>query len=215
LRSSGGGHSPRRAERAPPFGNNILNKRYSIIETPANRWSIADYYDPDPKAPDKTYSKIGGWVRAFSSTGSASHAAQSGRGHGRGQQWAVTIAAEALADYGYPNRPLDTERTGVILGTAMGGELHYITTTASSSPNTPTRCASRARIPGLPATRAEAMMDQWHAVMRSCRPSPKTPCPANCPTSSPGAWPTCSTCAARTSSPTPPAPPASPPSSGR
>jgi acyl transferase domain-containing protein len=44
-----------------------------------------------------------------------------------GQQWAVTIADEALADYGYPNRPLDTERTGVILGTAMGGELHYTT----------------------------------------------------------------------------------------
>ena len=44
-----------------------------------------------------------------------------------GQQWAVTIAAEALADYGYPARSLDTERTGVILGAAMGGELHYIT----------------------------------------------------------------------------------------
>jgi hypothetical protein len=27
------------------------------------------------------------------------------------------IAAEALADYGYPERPLDTDRTGVILGT--------------------------------------------------------------------------------------------------
>ena len=34
-----------------------------------------------------------------------------------GQQWAITIAAEALADYGWPQKPLDTERTGVVLGT--------------------------------------------------------------------------------------------------
>ena len=54
------------APSAAAFWQNVLNKRYSITETPANRWSIADYYDPDPKAPDKTYSKIGGWVRDFS-----------------------------------------------------------------------------------------------------------------------------------------------------
>ena len=47
------------APNAAAFWNNIAGKRYSITETPADRWSIADYYDPDPKAPDKTYSKIG------------------------------------------------------------------------------------------------------------------------------------------------------------
>ena len=50
---------------APAFWQNILNKRYCISETPANRWRIADSYDPDPSAPDKTYSKIGGWVEGF------------------------------------------------------------------------------------------------------------------------------------------------------
>ena len=53
------------APNAPAFWNNILNKRYSIYETPASRWSVADYYDPDPAAPDKTYSKIVGWVQGF------------------------------------------------------------------------------------------------------------------------------------------------------
>ena len=53
------------APNAPAFWQNIVNKRYSIIETPPDRWSIADYYDPDPAAPDKTYSKIGSWVRGF------------------------------------------------------------------------------------------------------------------------------------------------------
>jgi len=53
------------APSAAAFWNNIVGKRYSITETPPERWSIADYYDPDPKTPDKTYSKIGGWVRGF------------------------------------------------------------------------------------------------------------------------------------------------------
>ena len=32
-----------------------------------------------------------------------------------------------MEDYGYPKRPLDCERTAVILGNAMGGEKHYLT----------------------------------------------------------------------------------------
>ena len=43
------------------------------------------------------------------------------------QKWAVACAREALEDYGYPKRPLDGDRTAVILGNAMGGEKHYLT----------------------------------------------------------------------------------------
>ena len=32
-----------------------------------------------------------------------------------------------LEDYGYPERPLDADRTAVILGNAMAGEKHYMT----------------------------------------------------------------------------------------
>ncbi|NTW97445.1 MAG: hypothetical protein HGB28_02735, partial [Oscillochloris sp.] len=39
------------APGAPAFWANIIGKRYSISETPADRWKIADYYDPDPTAP--------------------------------------------------------------------------------------------------------------------------------------------------------------------
>ena len=44
------------------------------------------------------------------------------------QKWAVALAHAALEDYGDDERPLDRERTAVILGTAMGGERHYLTT---------------------------------------------------------------------------------------
>ena len=53
------------APNAPAFRDNVWKKRYSIIEVPPERWNVDDYYDPDPAAPDKTYSKIGSWVRGF------------------------------------------------------------------------------------------------------------------------------------------------------
>ena len=37
--------------------------RYSITDVDPARWDPALYYDADPQAPEKTYSKIGGWVR--------------------------------------------------------------------------------------------------------------------------------------------------------
>ena len=42
------------------------------------------------------------------------------------QQWAIACTREALEDYGYPKRPLDLDRTAVILGNAMAGEKHYL-----------------------------------------------------------------------------------------
>ncbi|MEI7772871.1 MAG: beta-ketoacyl synthase N-terminal-like domain-containing protein, partial [Chloroflexales bacterium] len=77
---------------------------------------------------DKTYSKIGGWVRDFQFDWQRYRMPPKvAQAMDPSQQWATTTAAEALGDYGYPDRPLNTENTGVILGTAMGGELHYLT----------------------------------------------------------------------------------------
>ena len=53
------------APDAGAFWANITGGRYSITDVPAGRWDPALYYDADPNAPEKTYSKIGGWVRDF------------------------------------------------------------------------------------------------------------------------------------------------------
>ena len=50
------------APNAPGFWQNIKDGRYSITDVPTDRWDPYFYYDPDPKAPDKSYTKIGGWV---------------------------------------------------------------------------------------------------------------------------------------------------------
>ncbi|MCB8924323.1 MAG: SDR family NAD(P)-dependent oxidoreductase [Ardenticatenaceae bacterium] len=151
------------APSAAVFWQNVLNKRYSITETPANRWSIADYYDPDPKAPDKTYSKIGGWVRDFSFDWKRFRMPPKvAASMDEGQQWAVTVAADVLADYGYPKRPLDTERTATIIGTAMGGELHYQTNTRIVFPEYANALTGVAEFQALPANTRNAILAGWH-----------------------------------------------------
>src|SRR5262249_33130301 len=40
----------------------ILAGMDQIREVPAARWLVADYYDPDPQAPDRTYAKRGGFL---------------------------------------------------------------------------------------------------------------------------------------------------------
>ncbi|MBO9325699.1 MAG: acyltransferase domain-containing protein, partial [Roseiflexus sp.] len=171
------------APNAPAFWNNILNKRYSITETPPERWSIADYYDPDPAAPDKTYSKIGGWVRGFTFDWKRFKIPpRVAAAMDEGQQWAVTIAAEALADYGYPERPLDTDRTGVILGTAMGGELHYITHQRIVFPEYVHLLERTEAWRRLPREVQQELIAQWHAELdRSLPPVTEDTMPGELP----------------------------------
>ena len=51
------------APDAEAFWQNVTGGRYSISEVDPRRWDPDLYYDADPHAPDRTYSKIGGWVR--------------------------------------------------------------------------------------------------------------------------------------------------------
>ncbi len=118
------------AEDAPTFWNNIKQGRYSVTEVPPDRWRVDLYYDPDPKAPDKTYTKIGAWVRSF-----PFEPLKWGipippnvlAVMDDSQKWGISVARQALLDYGYPQRPLDGTRTAVIIGNALAGENHYIT----------------------------------------------------------------------------------------
>ena len=53
------------APTATSFWENVTKGVYGISEVDPKRWDPALYYDPDPRAPLKTYSKIGGRVREF------------------------------------------------------------------------------------------------------------------------------------------------------
>ena len=154
------------APSARAFRDNVWAKKYSIIDVPPGRWSVADYYDPDPSAPAKTYSRIGAWVQGFEFDWKRWHIPPRVAGAmDEGQQWAVTIAAEALADYGYPDKKLDTERTAVVLGNAMAGERHYLTTLRISFPEYRRLLLEAKEFLDLPAAVRDAILARWSEVV--------------------------------------------------
>jgi acyl transferase domain-containing protein len=112
------------------FWENVKGGRYSINETPSDRWDTGLYWDPDPAAPDKTYSKIGGWVRDWEWNPRGWRLPippTVGDQMDLTQKWAIAATRQALIDFGYPDRPLDRDRTAVVLGNAMAGDKHYLT----------------------------------------------------------------------------------------
>jgi len=156
------------APDAKAFWANVRDGRYSITDVDPARWDPDLYYDPDPRAPDKTYSKIGGWIREWT---------WDPRGWrlpipplvddamDDGQKWAIACTREALLDYGYPERPLDPERTAVILGNAMAGERHYLTAMRIFFPEFATQLEQAPSFDALHRDVQRAIMDEFHAAV--------------------------------------------------
>ena len=147
------------------FWENVKKGRYSISEVAPDRWDPALYYDPDPSAPDKTYSKIGGWVREYAWDPVKWRLAIPPRvvdAMDDGQKWAVACTREALEDYGYPERPLNLDRTAVILGNAMAGEKHYLTTLRIAFPEYARELAESASFVALPEAMRRDITRELH-----------------------------------------------------
>ncbi|HEY6797305.1 MAG TPA: beta-ketoacyl synthase N-terminal-like domain-containing protein, partial [Kineosporiaceae bacterium] len=125
------------APDADSFWANITGGRYCITDIPAGRWDPALYYDPDPHTPDKTYSRIGGWVQDFPWDPIAWKLPvppMVAKQLDDGQRWAVSAARSALLDAGWPHWNVDSERVAVIIGNAIGGEKHYHSNTRIEFP---------------------------------------------------------------------------------
>ena len=157
------------APDARAFWANLVAGRSSITEVPAERWDPALYYDADPKAPDKTSSKIGGWVRDWDWSPLQWRLPvppKVGEAIDDAQKWAVACTRAALLDYGWPDRPLDQERTAVILGNAIGGgEKHYQTARRVAFPETVRDLAGAPSFRALPAGVRAAIIAEMHDNM--------------------------------------------------
>ena len=153
------------APSAAAFWQNVKNGRYSITDVAPDRWDPALYYDPDPKAPDKTYSKIGGWVRQWEWSPLQWRLPIPPRvsdAMDDGQKWAVACSRAALLDYGHPQRPLDLEHTAVILGNAMAGEHHYLTALRIYFPEYAQELAAAPSFAALPPAVQAAITAEMH-----------------------------------------------------
>ncbi|MEE8424514.1 MAG: type I polyketide synthase, partial [Elusimicrobiota bacterium] len=110
------------AQNTSEYWKNILGKVDSITEVPKDRWDWKLFYSEDRSAPDKTYSKIGGFIRGFKFDPlSLRIPPKIAQQMDSVQQIAVAMTAEALKDSGYDKKPFARERTAVIFGNAMGG----------------------------------------------------------------------------------------------
>ena len=154
------------AADAKTFWQNIRDGRYSISHTPADRWNADAYYDSDPKAPDKTYSTLGGWVRdlEWDPLGwrlpippKVSDAMD------RTQIYSIVAARQALLDSGYPDNGVDADRTAVILGNAMSGDLHYLTSLRIFFPEYAAELEHAPSFTALPADVQAAILDEFRA----------------------------------------------------
>ncbi len=156
------------APNVSAFWKNVKEGRYSISEVTATRWDPDLYYDPDHSAPDKTYSKIGGWVREHVWEPMKWRLAIPPRvvdAMDESQKWAIACTREALEDYGYPKRPLNTDRTAVILGNAMAGEKHYFTVLRVLFPEYARELGESAAFAALPAEVRGDITREWHERM--------------------------------------------------
>ena len=154
------------APNVAAFWQNIKKSRYSITDVDPKRWDPSLYYDPDPAAPDKSYSKIGGWVREAPWEPMKWRLAIPPRvvdAMDQAQRWAIASTREALEDFGYPKRALDPDRTAVILGNAMGGERHYFTALRAYFPEYARELAESSSFAALPEELQRDITQQLHA----------------------------------------------------
>jgi malonyl CoA-acyl carrier protein transacylase len=110
---------------ADAFWRGVCEQRDGVREVPPERWDPALYWSPDPAAPDRTYSKIGGFVTGFTFDRKLFRLPPAVvESMDECQRLALAAVDEALRDAG-PG--LDRERCAVILGNALGGDRRELT----------------------------------------------------------------------------------------
>jgi acyl transferase domain-containing protein/NAD(P)H-dependent flavin oxidoreductase YrpB (nitropropane dioxygenase family)/NAD(P)-dependent dehydrogenase (short-subunit alcohol dehydrogenase family) len=110
-----------KAPNLQTYWENILHKVDAVREVPAERWDWNLYYDSDPKAKDKIYSKWGGFLEdvPFDPIQYGMPPA-SLRSIEPSHLLTLEVVRAALDDAGYLERPFERERTSVILGAGGG-----------------------------------------------------------------------------------------------
>nr|MCU0482164.1 hypothetical protein [Anaerolineae bacterium] len=107
------------------FWDNIILNKDCIEDVPSSRWNVEEYYDPDPNAPDKTYSKRGGFIpeidfdpMEFGLPPNILEVTDVS------QMLGLVVARDALNDAGYGDASAEIrDKTGCVLGVGGGQKL--------------------------------------------------------------------------------------------
>ncbi len=115
-----------KADGVGQYWSNILNGVDCITEIPPSHWRPEDYFDPDPKAADRTYANRGGFLSP-----TPFYPLECGipptslEATDTSQLLGMAAAKDALADAGYGagGKSFDRDRVSVILGVTGALEL--------------------------------------------------------------------------------------------
>ncbi|MFF0492493.1 SDR family NAD(P)-dependent oxidoreductase [Nocardia sp. NPDC004068] len=144
------------------FWQNVVDGVDCTEEVPGSRWSLDDYYDPDPQAPDKTYSRRGAFLPdvefdplEFGLPPNQLEVTSTM------QTLSLGVARDLLADAGALDSSwYDASRTGVVLGTTGPVPLMHPLAARLSTPV----LKEAARSVGLSDTDADAIADRFVAA---------------------------------------------------
>jgi acyl transferase domain-containing protein len=107
------------------FWRDIVASRDLVTDVPPGHWLIEDYYDPDPSAPDKTYSKRGAFLGDTAFDPLEFGVVPSSLPTTDSAQLLALIVARRVLDDATQGRfaSIDRSRIGVVLGVTSGQEL--------------------------------------------------------------------------------------------
>jgi acyl transferase domain-containing protein/NAD(P)-dependent dehydrogenase (short-subunit alcohol dehydrogenase family) len=114
-----------KAQSLPEYWHNIKTKIDAITEVPPTHWRPEDYFDPDPKRPDHTYAKTGGFLSPYDFAPSEFGISPSSvEAIDTAQLLSLVVAQGAMIDAGYTaKRPYNRDAVSVILGSTGTLEL--------------------------------------------------------------------------------------------
>lgn len=104
------------------FAANLAAGVDAVAEVPADRWSLDEFYDPDPAAPNRTACKWGGFLDQIDQFDPLFFriAPKEAEIMDPQQRLFLETAWSALEDAGYSDRDLSGRRCGVFVGAAGG-----------------------------------------------------------------------------------------------
>jgi polyketide synthase PksN len=117
------------AENVEEFWNNLEQEKDSISSIPKERWDSEEYYDPDPKAPGKSYSKVGGFIKGIDKFDPLFFNISPAEAVYMDPQQRLFLEEvwKALEDAGCSDRSLSEKKCGVFVGASQGDYVKALT----------------------------------------------------------------------------------------
>ena len=160
------------ASDLPQLWENILARRRQFRQLPDERLPPSEYYDPDPKAPDKTHGTRAAVIDGFEFDWAKRRIPKKAFDTTDIAHWlALEVAIKALEDAGYTRETVPTERTGVVLGNTLTGEQSRSLSMRMRWPFVLRTLRAAAKIKGLPEESLAILEETMEKFYKSVFPT--------------------------------------------